>query len=327
VRAAWYDRTGPAAEVLEVGELPTPTPGPGEVLVRVAASGINPHDTKRRAGWNGLTMAFPRVVPHADGAGTIEAVGDGVDRERMGERVWLHGGKARAFGTAAEHTVVAADCAYPLPDGIDFATGACLGVPACTAHHAVFVDGPVGGQTILVQAGAGAVGHFAVQFAAQAGARVIATASSPEKARHARDAGAAEVVDYRKEDVVQRVRDLTGGRGVERIVEVDFGANLATCAALIRENGVIAAYSSTAAPNPTLPYYAFAHKGATLRFIQGLLLAPEARRAAIGAIGTGLREGTLKATVARSFPLAEIANAHACLESGRAMGKVVVTPP
>jgi NADPH2:quinone reductase len=325
LRAAWYDRTGPAAEVLEVGELPMPSPGPGEVLVRVAASGINPHDTKRRAGWNGLKLAFPRVVPHADGAGTIEAVGAGVDAGRVGQRVWLHGGAPRAFGTAAAFAAVAGDCAHPLPEGVDFAAGACLGVPACTAHHAVFADGPVAGQTILVQAGAGAVGHFAVQFASQGGARVIATVSSPEKARHARDGGADAVVDYRTEDVIDRVRSLTGGRGVDRIIEVDFGANLDTCAALIRENGVIAAYSSTAVPNPTLPYYAFAHKGATLRFIQGLLLTADARRAAVADIDAGLSRGTVKVTVARSFPLAGIAKAHAYLESGQAMGKVVVT--
>ena len=243
---------------------------------------------------------------------------------RIRERVWLHGGRPRAFGTAAEYAVADADCAHALPDNVDFAAGACLGVPACTAHHAVFADGPVSRQTILVQAGAGAVGHFAVQFAAQAGARVIATASSPNKAEHAKAGGAEIVIDYKREDIVARVRDLTGGRGVDRIIEVDFGSNLETCAALVRENGVIASYSSTAVPRPTLPYYAFAHKGATLRFVQGLLLTPKARREAVAAIDLGLRRGTLKATVAHAFPLAAIAQAHAYLESGEAMGKVVV---
>lgn len=326
MRAAWYDRTGPAAAVLEIGELPTPSPGPGEVLVRIAASGINPHDTKRRAGWNGLRMAFPRIVPQADGAGTIEAVGAGVEAGRLGQRVWVHGGSpARPFGTAAEFAAVPADWAHPLPAGVDVALGACLGVPACTAHHAVFADGPVEGKTVLVQAGAGAVGHFAVQFARQGGARVIATASSPEKARHAAAGGADHVVDYRTEDVIARVRELTGGRGVDRIVEVDFGANLKIDAALIKDNGVVAAYSSTAVPNPSLPYYAFASKGATLHFVQGLLLTPRARRAAVAGIEAGLSRGTLKATVAKRFPLANVAAAHAYLESGMAMGKVLVT--
>jgi NADPH2:quinone reductase len=325
MRAAWYERQGPAREVLQVGTLPDPVAGPGEVLVRLRTSGINPHDTKRRAGWNGIKMPFPKLVPHFDGAGEIAAVGSGVDRGRVGQRVWVHGGAPdRAIGTAAALTVVVAERAVPLPDGVDFAVGACLGVPACTAHNAVFADGPVAGQTILVQAGAGAVSHFAVQFAKHAGARVLATASSPQKAAHAMAGGADHVIDYKREDVVARVRELTQGKGVDRIVEVDFGANLKTDAALIKANGVIASYSSTAVPEPVLPYYAFAFKGATLRFVQGNLLTSAARRASIDAITAALREGWLKATIARRFPLAEIAAAHECQESGTAMGKVVV---
>jgi len=325
LRAAWYEATGPARGVLRVGALPDPTPGPGEVLVAVAASGINPHDTKRRAGWRGMVMPFPRVVPQADGAGVIRAVGPGVPASRVGERVWLWGGlPARPMGTAAELCAVAADRAVSLPDGIEFADGACLGVPACTAHKAVFADGSVAGKTVLVSGAAGAVGHFAAQMAASDGARVIATVSSPEKAAHARAAGATHVIDYRHEDVAARIRDIVGSHGVDRIIEVDFGANAALDASIIAEHGVIAAYSSTSQPEPVLPYYPLQHKAATLRFIQGLLLNESARRAAVDAITAGLRAGKLKATIARRFPLAEIAAAHEHLESGQAMGKVIV---
>ncbi|MBI3709177.1 MAG: NADPH:quinone reductase [Proteobacteria bacterium] len=325
MRAAWYERQGPAREVLQVGTLPDPIPGLGEVLVRLRASGVNPHDTKKRAGWNGLKMPFARIVPHFDGAGEIVDVGPGGAFDRIGQRVWVYGGAPdRPFGTAAELIATPVERAVPLDDGVDAAVGACFGVAACTAHDAVFSDGPVAGQTILVQAGAGAVSHFAVQFAKHAGARVIATVSSPEKAAHATAGGAEHVVDYKREDVVARVRELTGGAGVDRIVEVDFGANLKIDAALIKNHGVIASYSSTAVPEPALPYYAFAFKGVTLRFVQGQLLTKASRHAAAGAIRAALRQGWLKATIARRFPLAEIAAAHECQESGTAIGKVIV---
>jgi 2-desacetyl-2-hydroxyethyl bacteriochlorophyllide A dehydrogenase len=325
MRAAWYERAGPAAEVLQLGELPDPAPEAGEVLVRVRTSGVNPSDTKQRGGWRGAKPAFPRIVPHADGAGEIIAVGAGVERARIGERVWVYNGVGlydarRAFGTAAELVALPADQAVALPDGLDFAQGACLGIPACTAHRAVFADGPVRGLTILIQGGAGAVGHYAVQFAAQAGARVIATVSSPEKAAHARAAGAHEIIDRKREDVVALVRALAGEAGVDRIIEVDFGANLAIDAELIRLNGTIASYSSTTAPEPTFPYYKLAFKGANLRLIQGYQLPPEARAAALADIA----RLKLIHTIDQRFPLAQIARAHERVESGKALGNVVV---
>jgi NADPH2:quinone reductase len=329
MRAAWYERTGSAREVLLVGELPDPAPGPGEVLVRIRASGVNPSDTKQRGGWRGFGMSFPRVVPHGDGAGTIVAAGAGVPASRVGERVWLWNAVAlydasRAFGTAAELCALPAAQAVKLPDGLEFDAGACLGVPACTAHRAIFADGPVAGMTLLIQGGAGAVGHYAVQMAKRGGARVIATVGSSEKAAHARAAGADATIDRKREDVVARVRELAGAAGVDRIVEVDLGANLEQDAALIRGNGIIASYSSTSVPEPVFPYYKLAFKGVTVRLVQGFNLPAAARAAAIADIARWSQDGLIHAIGAR-LPLAEIAAAHERVERGASLGNVVVT--
>lgn len=333
MRAAWYDRTGPADEVFRLGELPTPTPGAGEVLVAMRASGINPSDTKARAGWRSSAQPAARTVPHSDGAGVVEAVGPDVDPSWVGRRVWLWNAQGATtygtrngptVGTAAEYAVVPLRHAAPLPDGTSFETGACLGVPACTAHHAVFADGDVRGQTVLVQGGAGAVGELAVQFAAHAGATVIATVGSHEKAKLARAAGASLVIDRHKEDVVATVLAFARG-GVDRIVEVDFGANAEADAKMIAVNGTISSYSSTSHPEPVLPYYPLQFRGATLRFVQGYLLPDAVRRKAIEDIGTMLAAGTLRPKIAASFPLDEIAEAHRLVEGGRATGNVVVT--
>lgn len=330
MRAAFYRSTGAAREVIEVGTLDLPRPGPGEVLVKLRASGINPADTKRRAGWLGGAMSHPLVVPHSDGAGDIVEVGEGVAGSRVGERVWIHGAQGgygeagRAFGTAAEWIALPSDLAPPLPGAFSYAEGACLGVPARTAHRAVFADGSVRGMTVLVTGAAGAVGHFAVQFATLDGARVLATASASERLDHAREAGADAVIDRMLEDVGERVLALTHGEGVDRIVEVDFGANIETCAALIRRNGTIAAFSSSAVPRPVLPYYDFAFKGANLRFIQGGALSASADSAAEVAIET--HADSLRVAVGAEFPLADTAEAHERVESGKVLGNVVVLP-
>jgi len=227
MRAVWYDRQGAADEVLVCGELPTPDAGYGEVRVKLEASGVNPSDTYRRRG--PPAMEYPRVITNSDGAGVIDQVGPGVDQERLGKRVWLYNGQrnGRWMGTAAEYIAPSVDLVTELPDHVSFAEGATLGVPAMTAHRAVFVAGPVQGKTLLVTGGAGAVGHYAVQLASWAGATVIATVSSSEKADRARAGGAAHVINYRSEDVAARVLDITGGVGVDHIAEVDFGGNLA----------------------------------------------------------------------------------------------------
>ncbi len=322
-------KTGPAREVLLVRDMADPAPAGGEVLVRIRASGVNPTDVKSRGGWRGMKMPFPRVIPHGDGAGEIVAAGAGVDRARIGQRVWLYNAvnlynASRAFGTAAELCALPSEQAIDLPGELDFAIGACLGIPACTGHRAVFADGPVAGQTILVQGGAGAVGHYAVQFAKLGGARVIATVSSEAKAAHAKAGGADAIVDRKREEVVARVMELTGGAGVERIVEVDFGANLAIDVPLIKPNGIIASYSSTAVPEPVFPYYPLAFKGVTVRLVQGFNLPPAARRAAIDDIARWSASGRLRHPIGARVPFADIARAHELMESGGMIGNIVV---
>ena len=210
-RFAFYRDTGPARDVIVIAERPIPEPVPGSVRVRIHRSGINPSDTKRRGGWSSYKPRSPQMVLHCDGAGVIEAVGEGVSPHRIGERVWVWNAETEGQGTAADHCIVAADQAVRLPDVAGFDVGACLGVPACTAHRAVFADGPVEAQWVLVQGGAGAVGAYAVQFAARAGARVIATGSSPDKRDVALGLGARHAVDYRDPEAARQILALTGG--------------------------------------------------------------------------------------------------------------------
>lgn len=324
--AVWYERCGAPREVLRVGELPRPEPRAGEVLVRIATSGVNPHDTKRRSGWSGECVSA-RTIPHSDGAGTIAAVGLGVAEQRIGERVWLfnagRGARARE-GTAAEFCAMPAEHVFPLPDGVSFETGATLGVPGLTAHRAVFADGPVTGQTVLVTGAAGAVGSYAVQLASWDGARVVATVSSPEKRAFVAALGVEHILDYRREDVAAGVLALTEGRGVERIVEVDFGANAQICAAVLAANGVVSAYSSSRERKPVLDYYAFARKGARLHFVQGMLLPREARESGVRDLTAALRLGLLRHPPPQSFPPEQAAEAHEWIEAGSGIGKAML---
>jgi NADPH2:quinone reductase len=328
MHAVYYERTGPAADVLIFGEVETPQPEYGEVLVEIAVSGVSPHDTKGRSGWTGKPLPHPRIIPHSDGAGVIAAVGEGVDTKRIGERVWVYRADHRpGMGAAAQYAVVPADCAVPLPDDAAYAVGAGLGVPALTAHAAVFAGGPVAGLTVLVQGGAGAVAAYAIQFARHGGARVFSTVSSPEKAAHARHYGAEEIIDYRREDVAARVLALTGGRGVDRIVEVDFGANLAMDVAMIAPLGWIASYSSSRVREPVFPYYDFAPKDVTIRTVQGKLLFGETAKAGVAAITQLMGRGILAHPPTLAFPFRHTAAAHAALESGTTIGKIVVEGP
>ena len=322
MRAASYDRYGPAAEVLEVRDVERPAPGPGEVLVKVAVSGVNPTDWKSRSG------ATPRPIdgfqiPHHDGAGVIEAVGDGVDPARAGQRVWLWLAAAgRRWGTAAEWTVVPADQAVPLPGGASLELGASLGVPAMTAHWCVFADGPVTGKTVLVAGGAGAVGHFAIELAARAGARVIATASGPEKAELARRAGAAHVVNYRDADAAGQIRAAAGQ--TDRVIEVALGANLALDLAVAKPGSMIVNYAAEPA-DPVLPVRACMTANVTLRFILLYGVPRPALRQAAADITAALTEGALTELPAHRFGLSDIAAAHEAVEAG-ALGKVLVAP-
>ena len=321
MRAALYTGMGEAAEVFRVEEVDRPEPGPGEVLVRVHASGVNPTDYKARSG------AVPRPIddfqiPHHDGAGVIEAVGAGVDPGRVGERVWLWLVAAgRRWGTAAEWTVVPAGQASPLPDGASFELGASLGVPAMTAHYCLFADGPLTGQTVLVAGGAGAVGHFAIELAKRTGARVITTVSSPDKAALAEKAGADLVVNYRSPDAADQVRAF--GR-VDRVVEVALGANLELDLAVTGPHATIVAYAAEPA-NPVLPVRACMTANLVLRFVLLYGVPMAALEQAAADITAALAAGDLTGLPVHKFALADNAAAHQAAEGG-AVGKVIFTP-
>lgn len=325
MRAAWYDTNGPARDVLRVGELPDPVPGPGEVRVRIVASGLNPSDVKRRAGFGGQFTGGQRIIPNSDGAGIVDAVGAGVSDLRPGDRVWVWNAQwQRSAGTCAELCCVPAGLAAPLPSTVEFAAGACLGIPAMTAHQAVFGRGPVRGRTLLVTGGAGAVGQCAIQIAKWAGARVLATVSDDAKATVARGAGADAVINRRSEDVAARVWALTGGDGVDRIVEVDFGANLATSLAVLKPNGAIAAYASMSVPTPQLPYYPLMMRGVGIELVFVYIMPDEARRRALEDLASILAAGALRPAVGARYPLDAVVAAHEAQESGRVVGNIVI---
>ena len=325
MKAIWYERFGPAGEVLTLGELPDPVPGPGEVLVRIRATGINPSDVKLRSGARpGAVMAFPRIVPHSDGAGVIEAVGAGVDPSRVGERVWIWNGQwQRAFGTCAELIALPETQARHLPEGTSFEEGACFGIPAMTAWYALFGDGAdLSGKTVLVTGGAGTVGRYACQMAALAGARVIATVSSEAKARHST---VGETINHREADVAGSVMEMTGGQGVDRIVEVDFGANQASSLAVIRPGGVIASYASAAAMEPTLAFYPFMFKDVTLRMLIVYQIPPETQARGAAMLARWLEAGKLRHAVVPGGGLADAAAAHDRVTAGEKLGTVVLS--
>ena len=322
MRAAIYRSTGAARDVLRVEDVDRPEPGPGEVLVRVRASGINPTDVKARSG------AVPRPVdgfqiPHHDGAGVIEAVGPGVDPARAGQRVWLwfaaHGSR---WGTAAEWTVVPSRQAVLLPEGASFELGASLGVPAMTAHRCLSADGPVTGESVLVAGGAGAVGHFAIELAKYAQARVVATVSGPEKAALAAKAGADLVVNYRDPDVIDQIKAFTPV--VDRVAEVALGANLRLDLALAGPSTVVVTYAADG-PDPVIPVRACMTANVALRFVLLYGVPDPALDAAVADITAALTRGALTELPIRRFPLSEVAAAHEAAESG-AVGKVIVVP-
>lgn len=324
MRAAWYERTGPAREVLVVGEMAAPEPGPGEVRVALKTSGVNPSDWKSRMGSRPMLAA--RVIPHSDGAGVIDKAGDGVAASRAGERVWIWNGQwKRPLGTAAEFICVPSAQAVSLPAHVSFEAGACLGIPALTAYRALATDGGVKGQTVLVMGGAGSVGHYAIQMAKlMSAAKVLATVSSAAKAAHALTAGADATIDYKTENVVDRVKALTGGRGVDRIVEVDIAGNAGLYPGIMARDGIIAAYGSNT-QEFKLTFSPLIVSGAAIRFFIVYELSTQARDEAEREINRWLVEGRPQHAVAASYPLERIVEAHEAVEQGRHMGNVVLT--
>lgn len=323
MQALCYDRFGPAHEVLELRALPRPDPGPGEVLVRLRYSGVNPSDVKARAGTRpGVTKPpYPVIVPHSDGAGVIEAVGRGVDTGRLGERVWIWNGQwQRAMGTAAEWIALPAAQAVPLPEGVPLEAGACLGIPGLTAAQTVLGGGDIAGRRVLVSGGGGAVGHNAVQLARWAGAEVIATCSPSDVAR-VRDAGAQHVFDYRDPDLAEKIRAVGE---VHRAVEVELGRNAALLGEVMAPLGTIAVYGSAADMAPRLPFGQMLFKALKID-ISLIYILPDAERSAmIDRLHEALRSGGLRPAVHGVVPLAEAAEAHRIVEEGRRAGAMLV---
>jgi NADPH2:quinone reductase len=325
MKAVWYERTGAAPDVLTFGDMPTPLAGPGEVRVRLEASGVNPADVGRRAG-SYRALGFPRVIPNSDGAGIVDQLGAGVTRLHMGQRVWLYNGQrnGRAFGTAAEYITLAEHLVTPLPDNVSFAAGATLGIPGMTAWCCLFGDGPIAGETVLVTGGAGAVGHYAVQLAKWGGVRVIATVSSSFKAEQARLAGADLVIDYKTEDVIAKTMAFTEQRGVDRVVDVDFGGNVATTLKLMAVNSTIAVYATNGNRNPVLPMRELMEKCIAVRALILFALPPALLAAAQADITKWLAAGPRLHNIAAQFALSDTAQAHLAVEKGDKLGTVVV---
>ena len=326
MRAAWYETFGAARAVLRVGDVDTPSPAPGEVLVRLHTSGVNPSDTKKRAGSFPNLLDDGFVIPNSDGAGVIEAVGEGVDPARIGARVWVYQAQfARRFGTAAEYLAIDTARAVPLPDETGFDIGACLGIPAMTAHRCVFADGDVAGQTVVVSGAAGRVGYYAVQWASQAGATVIASASNEADAKACTRAGAAHVVNHRSTTFAADILAANGGARVDRAIDLEFGANLATWIAVLRTSGTVATYGSTAVPTPTLPFFQLMYMDMNVHFVIVYAMPEAAKQLAIDDISTALGAGRLEHRIAARFPLADIAGANEAIEQGTMRGAVILT--
>ncbi|OZF55564.1 oxidoreductase [Rhodococcus sp. 14-2470-1b] len=313
--AAWYDSQGPAADVLEFGTLPTPEPGQGEVRVRLDFSSVNPGDTKKRRGWLGSAMPYPRVVPHSDGAGVVDAVGPGVAQSRVGQRVWVFGAQSyRAFGTAAQFTVVPEWQAVVLPDSVAAEVGACLGIPGITAHRAVFGDGCIEGRTVVVQGALGGVGSMAAQLAKWKGATVIGTVRTSADLDRARASGLDLAVALDDPDVVSQVRDFARD-GVDRIVEVAFSDNIEFDAAIARNNTTIAAYG-TRDGRPDFPFWPMLFDNVTIRLLGSDDFSQEARTSAAVDLMEAAQGGALAISIGDPLPLDRIAEAHDDVDSG-----------
>lgn len=322
MKAVWYEKQGAARDVLVLGNMDDPRPGAGEVRIRVAFSGVNPGDVKKREDAFGVGMPYPRVVPHSDGSGHVDAVGEGVSQEWVGRRVWCFGAQSyRAFGTCAEYTVVPLKQVAPLPPNVPLEQGACLGIPGITAHRTVHVAGSVEGRTVLVQGGAGAVGACAVQLAHRAGARVIATCRAESDKEIASRAGADEVL-VTNESLVKRLRALAPD-GIDHIVEVAFGANIKTDTEVLAQGGSIGTYATNVAM-PETPVWQLVFVNARIFFVGSDDVPTEAKTEAARALNQAFEAGWQGLEIAEIVPLAQIAHAHELVEHPSKPGRVIV---
>lgn len=329
MQAVWYEKKGAPHDVLHLGQMPVPKPATEDVLIKVFASAVNPSDIKGRTTWSGNSMPFERIIPHQDGAGVIVEVGEGVDPAHIGERVWCYQAQwHRPFGSAAQWMTLPASRAVPLPDGVSFAEGACLGIPAMTAHRAVMLQGGVRGKRVLVQGGSGAVGFYAVQWAKLFGAtRIAASVRNAVVSDALREAGADAVIDLSSTTLEDEARKLFAHEEVfDRIIEVNLGANIESDVRVLAPDGVIAAYASDSNWNPALPLLAMMMKNIVLHPILVYTLGEAAIRQAIEDITQALRAGQLRHRIGHVLPLGKAADAHVLQESGRANGKIILAP-
>lgn len=325
MKAAWFDSFGDAEQVLTIGDLPTPDVQADEVLVRLHSSGVNPSDVKKRAGSAPDLLDQGPVIPHSDGAGIIEAVGAEVGEDRIGERVWIYQAQyGRQFGTAAEYISLDAERAVSLPANASFEVGACLGIPAMTAHRCVFADGDIEDQHILITGGAGRVGYYAIQWAKIGGAQIIATASNPQDKKMCLDLGAHHVINHRDQNWGAKVLDASGGNKIDRVVDVEFGANLPEVLNCINTGGTIATYSSMQVKDPKLPFIQMMFKDLTIRMVIVYAMPETAKQAAIRDITKALENKTLQHRIAHKLPLSEIARSHQLVEQGGFGGCVII---
>lgn len=325
--AGWFEKCGVADEVIVVGETQTPTVGPGEVLVRLHASGINPSDYKRRANVK-AGPEFPRVIPHSDGAGVVAALGAGAQGFSIGDRVWVFNAQwARPDGTAAEFVRLPAAQVRHLPESMSFEEGACLGIPAMTAYRCVFANGPVKGQIVYVPAATGRVGAYAIQFAKWGGARVIASAGSPESCAVAVSLGAEVAFNRKSDNIEARILEHTQGYGVDRVIEIDFGANLEMDERIVAEGGAIASYGAVVQPKATLTLAGRRARNLSLQFVFVYLLKPGVVDDTCAGILRAQADGALTHRIAGVVPLSELARAHREAESQAGTGHMVVSIP
>jgi NADPH:quinone reductase len=329
MRAAYYEKNGSAREVLRVAEVEAPKPAPGEVRVKLATSGVNPSDVKSRQG-TARKIAFPRVIPQSDGAGVIDQVGDGVAKSRIGERVWVWNGQwKRAFGTAAEYIALPAAMAVTLPEKVNFEAGACLGIPAMTAYHAIALSQAAKSTVLLIAGGAGSVSQYAIQFAKAAGATVLTTVSSSGKAKAAQEAGADHTIDYKREDVGARVMELTGKRGVDAVIEMDLAANAKLIPFVLRPKGSVIVYGTGAAA-ASLPAFFCLTQSIRVQFFLVYELDTRERERAVSGIGRALEQSSLSIgklinrVATPTYALADTVAAHEAVERGT-IGNVIVT--
>lgn len=324
MKAVWYERNGPANEVLTVGEMPTPTPAAGEVLVKLHASGVNPSDVKSRAG---RPLAFERIVPHSDGAGVIEAVGKGVDTKRIGQRVWIWNGQwQRAMGTCAQYIALPDQQAVLLPDQVSFEAGACLGIPALTAWQAIAHAGNLKDKTVVVIGAANAVGAYCVQMAKLAGGRVIGTVGSSAKGELATRLGADAIVNYKTGDTAKGLLELTNNEGADVMIDMDFSSiDQLVKGGALKAHGMVISYGSNGMGNVTFDFRSWLFRSVAVKLFLVYDLTLDQRRAALNGLNEMLQHNKLTHMIGKHYDLVDAAAAHEAVQNGSVVGNVVIT--